>query len=133
LPFKIFKVFKKFSGIRWFISHELLHGGNFSTLTYFKALGMQSERTAPEKWGTDSRFLLHDDSPAHRSVVIKDFLAKKNVTTMGHPPHPLDLATADFYTFTQLKPALKSRGFCDAIDIIKNATEELKRLSQNGF
>jgi hypothetical protein len=23
--------------------------------------------------------------------------------------------------------------FCDATDIIKNATEELKRLSQNGF
>jgi len=23
--------------------------------------------------------------------------------------------------------------FCDPIDVIKNATEELKRLSQNGF
>jgi hypothetical protein len=30
-------------------------------------------------------------------------------------------------------PAVKGRGFCDATDIIKNAKEELKRLSQNGF
>jgi hypothetical protein len=28
---------------------------------------------------------------------------------------------------------LNRRRFCDATDIIKNATEELKRLSQNGF
>jgi hypothetical protein len=30
-------------------------------------------------------------------------------------------------------PAVKGRGFCGATDIIKNAKEELKRLSQNGF
>jgi hypothetical protein len=28
---------------------------------------------------------------------------------------------------------LKGRRFCDATDIIKNATEELKRVSQNRF
>jgi hypothetical protein len=28
---------------------------------------------------------------------------------------------------------MKGRRFCDATDIIKNTTEELKRLSQNGF
>ena len=32
-----------------------------------------------------------------------------------------------------MKSALKGWRFCDANDIIKNATEELKRLSQNGF
>jgi hypothetical protein len=35
--------------------------------------------------------------------------------------------------FPQLKSALKGWSFCDATDIIKNATEELKRLSQKGF
>jgi hypothetical protein len=29
--------------------------------------------------------------------------------------------------------AQKGRRFCDPIDLIENATEELKRLSQNGF
>jgi hypothetical protein len=32
-----------------------------------------------------------------------------------------------------MKSTLKGQGFSDDADIIKNATEELKRLSQNGF
>jgi len=43
------------------------------------------------------------------------------------------LSSADFYLFLQLKSAVKGWGFCDATDIMKNLTEELKRLSQNGF
>jgi hypothetical protein len=39
----------------------------------------------------------------------------------------------DFYLFSRLKLAFKGWRFCDVIDIIKNATKELKRLSQNGF
>jgi hypothetical protein len=65
--------------------------------------------------------------------LVKDFLAKKNVTTLEHPPHSPDLVTADVFLFPQLKSALKGRSFCDATDIMKNATEELKRISQNGF
>jgi len=67
--------------------------------------------------------------------LFKDFLAKKKVTTLEYPPphYPPDLATAEAYLLPQLKSSLKGRGFCDATDIIKNATKELKRLSQNGF
>jgi len=32
-----------------------------------------------------------------------------------------------------MKSPFNGRRFCDACDIIKNATEELKLLSQNGF
>jgi hypothetical protein len=49
---------------------------------------------------------------------------------MGLPSKYPDLVTTDFYLFTQMKQA---RGFCDDTDIIRNATEELKRLLQNGF
>jgi len=31
---------------------------------------------------TNGRFLLHDNAPAHRSVLVKDFFAKKNVTKL---------------------------------------------------
>jgi hypothetical protein len=54
------------------------------------------------------------------------------VTTLEHSTYSPDLAPADFYLFPRLKSALKGRHFCD-IDVIKNATEELKGLSQNGF
>jgi len=33
----------------------------------------------------------------------------------------------------RLKAAMKGRRPCDAANIVKNATEELKRLPQNGF
>jgi hypothetical protein len=60
-------------------------------------------------------------------------LATNNMTALEHPPYSLDTAPADFYLFLQLKSAMKGRDFSVATDIIKNATEELKRLSQNGF
>jgi transposase len=76
--------------------------------------------------------LLHDNAPAHRSLLVWDFLAKNNVTTLEHPPSCPELAAADFYLFPQLKSALKGQHYRDATDI-KNAPEELKRLSQNSF
>jgi len=90
-------------------------------------------RKRPEKCTTNSWFLLHYNAPAHRSVFVKDFLVKNNVTTLDHPPYSPDLAPADLYPFPRLKSALKGRRYCDVTDIIKNATEELKSLSQNCF
>jgi transposase len=51
------------------------------------------------------------------------------VTTLELPPYSPELAPAHFYLFLQLKSALKVQHFY-ATDIIKNMTEELKRLSQ---
>ena len=65
--------------------------------------------------------------------LVKDFLAKNNMTRLEPLPYSPYVVPADFYLFPRLKSALKGRGFCDATDIIKNATEELKMLSQNGF
>jgi histone-lysine N-methyltransferase SETMAR len=90
-------------------------------------------RKRPEKWRTNTWFYLHDNAPAHRSVLVKDFLAKNNVTTLEHPPYSPDLAAADFYLVPREKSALKGRRICDVTEVIKNATEELKRLSQNLF
>ena len=75
-------------------------------------------RKGSEKWRTNSWFLLRDNAPAHRSVLIRDFLAKNNVTTLEHlPPYPPDLAQTDFYLFPRRKSALKGRGLSDATGI----------------
>jgi hypothetical protein len=55
------------------------------------------------------------------------------VTTLENLLYSSHLAASDFYLFPWLKSALKGRRICDATEIIKNATEELKRLLQNGF
>ena len=93
------------------------------TLTSFVAVGMRSEGNGPEKWRTNSWFLFHENAPAHRPFLAKNFLAKINVTTL-----PID-----FHRFSRLKSTFMGRRFCDATDVIKNATEELKKLSQNCF
>jgi hypothetical protein len=65
--------------------------------------------------------------------LVKDILTKNNVTTLEQSPHSPELAAADLYLFPILKSALNGQRLCDVTDITKNATEELKRLSQNSF
>jgi len=57
----------------------------------------------------------------------------KECDNTGVSPYSPDLAPPDFYMFPPLKSALKGRNLCDATDVIKNATEELKRILQNDF
>ena len=94
----------------------------------FRRLKYAVTRRRPKKWRTNSWFLLPDNAPARRSVSVKNFLAKSNMTTLEHLPCSPDLDAADFYLFRRLKSALEGRHFCDVSDINKNATDELKRL-----
>jgi len=102
-------------------------------INIFRRLRDAVRRKRPEKLKSCSWFLLHDNVPAHRLVLVKDFLAKDNVTTLEHPPYSSDLDPAEFYMFTRLESTLKGRRFYDATEIIKNVTEKLKRFSQNDF
>jgi hypothetical protein len=52
---------------------------------------------------------------------------------MVYPQHALDLVPADFHLFPRMKSPFRGRRFCDATDLIENATEELKMLLQNRF
>ena len=55
-----------------------------------------------EKFKTISWFPHHDTVPAHRSLLVKYFLAKYNVTAQEHSPYLYDLSPADFYLFSHL-------------------------------
>jgi hypothetical protein len=56
------------------------------------------------------------------------FKARNSVMTLEHLSYSPGLAAADVYLFPRLKSAWKRRSFCGVIDVIKNGTEELKRL-----
>ena len=86
-------------------------------MTSFIALGMRSKGNTLINGEPTV-----DNAPAHRSVLVNDFLANNNVTTLEHPPYPPYLVPGNFLLFPQLKSALKGRHFCDATDI-KNATD----------
>jgi hypothetical protein len=85
-------------------------------------------RKCPEKWKYNIWFVLHDNAATHRSVLVKDCLVNNNVTTLEHPPYSPDLVYSCFLPFSSTVTS-----FCDATDIINNATGELKRVSENGF
>ena len=67
---------------------------------FLRRLGDAVGRKGPEKLRTNSWFLLHDNAPAHRSVLVKDCLVKNNVTTLEPPPYSSDLTQADFLPVT---------------------------------
>jgi hypothetical protein len=58
---------------------------------------MRSEGNAPKNVEAMFLFLFHYNAPANLPVLVKDFLATNNVTTLEHPPYSPDLAEADFY------------------------------------
>jgi hypothetical protein len=53
-------------------------------------------RKHPEKWRNKSWFLLHDNAPAHRSVLVKDFLKKKKKSDNTEASPIPNLVPADF-------------------------------------
>ena len=61
------------------------------------------------------------------------FPINEQSATLEQPHYSPDLPSADFYLFPRLRSALKGPYLCDGTDVIKNATEELKRLLQMVF
>jgi len=47
----------------------------------------------------DDWVLHHDNAPAHTALSIREFLAKKNIPVLPHPPYSPDLAPCDLYLF----------------------------------
>ena len=54
-------------------------------------------RKHSEKWRTIIWFLLLDNAPAHWSVLVKDLLAKNNMTTLEYLPFSPDLPAVNVY------------------------------------
>ena len=96
-------------------------------MTYFVTLATRSEGNV-RKMENEEAVLLHNNAPAHRSVLVQYFLANNNVTTLEHAPYFPALDPAYLQLLPRMKLALERRSFCDVTDIIKNATKELKKL-----
>ena len=82
---------------------------------------------------TDDSVLHLDNAPAHTALSIREFLAKKNIPVLPHPPYSADLAPCDFYLFPKLKSKLKGHHFGMMENIQKIVTDELHTLTENDF
>jgi hypothetical protein len=61
-------------------------------------LTVNKEKSAQNSW-----FLLHDNTTAHQSLMVRTHLAKHNVTALEHQPYSTDLSPLDFVLFPKLK------------------------------
>jgi hypothetical protein len=55
----------------------------------------------------DGEWFLHwDNAPINYPKAVQDYLTKKGVKVIEHPPYSFDLAAADFFLFPKLKKEL---------------------------
>ena len=98
-------------------------------LDVLKRLCNRIRRVLPERWTEKDFFLLHDNAPAHTAGIVTQFLARKQIPVLQHPPYSPDLAPCDFFLFPKLKLHMKGERYDDIKDIQTNVTRELKKIS----
>uniref|UniRef100_A0A3Q2XA19 Tc1-like transposase DDE domain-containing protein n=1 Tax=Hippocampus comes TaxID=109280 RepID=A0A3Q2XA19_HIPCM len=75
-----------------------------------------------ELWQDNSWLLHHDNTPAHNTLSVRQFLAEKNVPVLEPPPSSPDLA-----------PFIKGSCFEDVENVKLAMTTALQRLSAESF
>ena len=91
--------------------------------TVLQCLCNAVRRHRPEKWCSDNWILHHDNAPAHRAVTTNEFLVKRNIPSLPHPPYSPDLAPCDFL-FPQQKKTMKGHRFDYIEEIQANVTRQ---------
>ncbi|UYV64317.1 hypothetical protein LAZ67_3000269 [Cordylochernes scorpioides] len=119
-----------FFDCRGVVHHEFLPQGRTVNKEYYlqvmRNLHEAIRQKRPDLWKNKNWLLDHDNTPAHTSLLVRDFLAKNNTLMMPQPPYFPDLAPCDFFLFPKLKRPMKGRRYA-TLDEIKTASkEELK-------
>ena len=91
----------------------------------FAVSGPSTQHRLRRSW-----FLLQDNAPVHRAVAVQEFLARKQVCVLNHPPYSPDLSPCDYFLFPKLKLPLKGRLFEDVQDIQGAVTSSLRAIPQ---
>jgi hypothetical protein len=66
----------------------------------------------PELW-PDKWILHHGNALAHEALRVREYLTKKLITKMNHPPYSSNLALCEFLLFPKLENTPKGQKFAD--------------------
>ena len=66
-----------------------------------------------------------------RLLLTNEFLAKNSTNIIEQPPHPLDMAPAEFFLFSKLKLPLRDTRFQSIGDTEENSQRKLKSIPEN--
>lgn len=67
----------------------------------------------------DSLIFLHDNAPAHTSLVVRNYLKNIKWEALPHPPYSPDLAPSDYHLFSSMGHALTEQHFTSYEDVRK--------------
>ena len=124
----------------FFDSWGLIHlewmpkGSTITAETYvqmLKRLRLRVRRTRPDLWVNASWILHQDNAPAHRSFLVRDFLARHRITILEHPAYSPDLAPCDFWLFDKVKDAMRGRHLGSVEEMKAAVTCILKAIPEN--
>ncbi|XP_054707333.1 mediator of RNA polymerase II transcription subunit 13-like [Uloborus diversus] len=101
-------------------------------LSVLKRLWARIHRVRPEYQNQGTWSFLHDNAPAHKILMVRNFLAQKSIVVLDHPPYSPDLAPADFWLFPKLKLAMKGKHFVTVSDIQAATTAKLGAIPKDG-
>lgn len=122
---------------RGIIHREFLRQGSTVTGAFYKdvldRLLKRMRRVRPELLDSGNWWLLHDNAPAHKSIIVQEFLAKREVVCINHPPYSPDLSPPDYFLFPKLKLKMKGQRY-ESIESIEEAvTRELNGIEPEAF
>lgn len=119
------------------IHKEFLPPGSTVNAEFYKnvldRLCKRIARVRPALWKDRSFFLLHDNAPAHTAAIVTQFLAKKMIPVLDHPPYSPDLSPPDYFLFPKLKMELKGQHFSTIETIQEVVTQKLKNIPTADF
>ncbi|GFV37337.1 mariner Mos1 transposase [Trichonephila clavipes] len=84
-------------------------------------------------WQSDDWYLLHDSAQAHRSQLVKEFLAKTRTNVFPYHPYSPYLTSWDFYLCPSMKKHLQRRYFVSSDDVKGASQEALQEVAKNYF
>jgi len=84
-------------------------------------------------WKNGDWLLHRDNAPAHTSLLVREFVTNKNMTTVPHPAYSPDLDPCNFYMFPKMKLWLKRQRFISIEEIQAKSQQVLKTLTLADF
>ncbi|KOC60422.1 hypothetical protein WH47_08492, partial [Habropoda laboriosa] len=74
--------------------------------------------------------ILHHNTPAHISMLVRDLLAKNSTNITSQASHSLDQATYEFFLLPRWKLPLRKRRFESSEIVKQNSLNELKAIPE---
>jgi [histone H3]-lysine36 N-dimethyltransferase SETMAR len=79
--------------------------------------------------GTTNMKILHDNAKPHVTLSVRNYLDRKGIAIIDHPPYSPDLAPSDFWLFDKIKQQLSDHTSVESLkleitSIVKNIPKE---------